>query len=203
MEKATPADLTAYPSHINAYDEETQRLERDGRRIACGLLIFQICVRILDFTTSLGPLLSMLTDSLVTVAMMASSLQQYYSTINVTNGGERLWDLNTMLWPTLLALATSLVSVVLTGIIVIAYFWGAKTADRWEGWRGKFNSFTSSIKTAFHTAVAEAFFSTAFNSTSLQGQTCNGPPAKQSLFSSELNFSSLCAMQVDHPTVYL
>jgi hypothetical protein len=128
--------------------------------------------------------------------MMASCLQQYYSTIDVTINNERLWSLDTMLWPTVLALATALVSSVLAGIIVFSYFWGKKTADRWADWRGNFNKFTSAVKFAFHSVVAEGFFSTAFASNSLQGQTCNGPPAKEVTFAAKLNFGSFCAMQV-------
>lgn len=126
---------------------------------------------------------------------MASCLQQYFATENVTNLGQRLWSSDTILWPTILALAVSLVSIVLSTIVLFAYFWGTKAADRWDNWRGYFTNTTSAVKIAFHIAVAVSLFVTGTNPNSLQGQTCGAPPAKEPLFP-QLNFGKFCAMQV-------
>jgi hypothetical protein len=130
--------------------------------------------------------------------MTAGCLQQYFSTINLSNLGQMLWNPMSMIWPTVTSLAVALLGIILSGIVLVAYFWGTAAADRWDDRRSYVNKAIMLVRIATSSVVTAAFYQTANNPNSLQGQTCgvNGAqPPKQSLFPS-FNFDKFCLMQV-------
>ena len=191
-------DLATVPSHISAYDEETGRIERSGRRIGRSMMILRVIIRILDFLTSLVSKVVFANNRIASAAMTAGCLQQYFSTLNLSNLGQMLWNPNSMIWPTVTGLAVSLLAIILSGIVLVAYFWGTAAADRWDDRRSYVNKAIMLVRIATSSVVTAAFYQTQNNPNSLQGQTCgvNGvEPPKKSVFPS-FNFDKFCLMQV-------
>jgi hypothetical protein len=127
--------------------------------------------------------------------MAVSCLQQYYSTKTASNGGVNLWTPNTQLWQMFLVILVDVISMIIATIIVIAYFWGVKAADRWSDISSNISNFCSVIKAGAHVAVFAGMYATANNPNSLQGQTCGAPATKPALFP-QFKFDRFCSQQV-------
>ena len=133
---------------------------------------------------------------------MADTLGKYYQTKNDTNGGVSLWPspADTQLWPSFLTLAVAFVTLVLTVIVLVAYFWGEVASDRWEGRRSTFGKVVA-LFNILSCVVASASMNKTGNATgpgaqSLWRITCNATQEAQSLFEHVINFSQFCTMQV-------
>lgn len=126
--------------------------------------------------------------------MTSDNLAQFFSTKGTSKGGQHLWAAGTLLWPTILALAVALVTLVLSIIVLVAYRWGAEMANRWDNRRANFSKFVSVVQVVFSAAGAAGMYQTGSNPKTLWGQTCGVQP-RQSLFP-EINFKTYCLMQV-------
>jgi hypothetical protein len=126
----------------------------------------------------------------------ADSLREYYSTHNETANGKSPWTANTILWPQILALAFALVLIILTGSVLIAYFWGGKVADQADDLRSKFLTYFPHVLDFLHTtfpmSVTISMFATSTNTSALQFQSCTN----SSTSFPSINFSGICIMQV-------
>ena len=103
-----------------------------------------------------------------------------------------------MIWPTATGLAVSLLAIILSGIVLVAYFWGSEAADRWDDRKSYVNKLIMLVRVATSSVVTGAFFQTSNNPNSLQGQTCgvnNVEPPKKEIFPT-FNFDKFCLMQV-------
>jgi hypothetical protein len=101
-----------------------------------------------------------------------------------------------MIWPTIFALATSLVIVVLNVIMLSAYRCGSTAADRWARYEGYYNTFATVIHTTFTTAVAGVLFGTSTNQDSLNSQTCSPAADAKQQFFPQINLGNICNQQV-------
>src|ERR1700721_1597160 len=63
---------------------------------------------------------------------MIHNLVVFYSTAKEVRQGVRLWPANAKLWPTYLMLGVASLSTILATIVLLAYFWSTKAANRWN-----------------------------------------------------------------------
>jgi len=187
MSDKTPAttDLALQQTQMSAYNQETTRLERHGQWISKTLMYFRAVVRVLNFLASIG-----------VAATAGNCLVQFYHTRNATSStGQRLWSPTSMLWPTIFALATAVIVLFLSGIVVFAYFCGIKAADKWDTWKGYYSTFATVIHTAFSTAVTSSLFVTSSNPKSLNNQSCSPSADAKQPFFPQINLSNFCLKQ--------
>jgi hypothetical protein len=178
----------------NAYDAETERLEKHGRRIATVSSTLTAILRILTFLIQ-SVNHPFLTNSRISVAATsAASLQQFYKTRNDTNGSQSLWSPTTMLWPTFLTLIAAVIILIYNGIVIGAYCCGKNAVDRWAG----YDHFFTAIQTTLSTIAAGVTLGTAVLADSLNSQTCSpAADAKQPSFP-QVNLGHICIMQVQY-----
>ena len=149
------------------------------------------------------PSLSYLTSRIISIVSITDSLSQYYSSLGfcAPNNGPCAWlpATNTTTYQSLVTLGAALINLILASIVLIAYFWGAGEADKWEEMRGQFEKYCSALKIMVASAATGAMYSTSSSSgatQSLMGQSCNTATQLNTLFFQIVNFSSLCAQQV-------
>ena len=196
MDKAPPTTLSNRPTQMSAYDEETVRLERHGRQIARGSIIFTAIVRVLNFLSQFVYHVFPANDRIAVAAAAGNSLREFYNTKNDTNGTQRLWSPTSMLWPTIFALVTAVIILIFYGIILSAYCCGTAMADRWVKYESSYSNFANVVHTTFTTAVTGVLFGTSTNPDSLNAQTCSpAADAKQQFFPS-VHLGRICNQQV-------
>ena len=139
---------------------------------------------------------SILSDEFALAAAAGNTLQQYYKTQNYVNGGVRLWDIHTMLWPDIFALASALIVLVFSISVVFAYCWGQGAVAKVDTYAGYWDKFTVAVHAILASSVFAALTKTQNDPTSVDNQTC-GPPSNttQPLFP-QINLGGLCNMQV-------
>jgi hypothetical protein len=122
---------------------------------------------------------------------------KYFKAINSPQEGQtalpRPGDI--VLWPSYFCLVVAVVSVVLSAIIMTAYFQSTEAAKVWEDRRGRFSKAAALVKFGLSTAVAASMYSTSSaDIASLWGITCHSQPAN--IFQQAVNFNQLCSIQV-------
>ena len=136
----------------------------------------------------------------VVVALMVDNLVLFYETANRISQGVRLWPQNAKLWPTYLALGIASLSAILATIVILAYCWGTKAANRWNTARTTITVGTLIFNIVIWGIAAAGLQSTSsFNgigSQSLWSATCDATDQQHELFGHVINLSRFCLMQV-------
>jgi hypothetical protein len=134
---------------------------------------------------------------------MAYTLNQYFTTINVTASGQALWEppSQTVLWPTYFTLVQSCITSVFAVVVLAAYFYSTETADRVDDWRSRLIWLALAVKLGIEVATSSSMYATGVNAPangpqSLWFQTCTMSPDQITLFSFAINLPQYCTMQV-------
>jgi hypothetical protein len=134
---------------------------------------------------------------------MAYTIHQYFATINVTAGGQTLWNppSDTVLWPTYFTLVTSIITSVFAGVVLGAYYWSTQAADRIDDWRSRLVWLALLLKVGLEVATSSSMYATGAHGPvdgpqSLWYQTCTADPDQITLFSFAVNLPQYCTMQV-------
>jgi hypothetical protein len=177
------ATSSSSPLDTEAYDRETERLQKKSERLTRITYGLAVVKQVLTFfMQSVNPCFS--ANNRIGAAITAvSCLQQYYS----TNTGQN-WMNGTVVWPTILNALAALIIVIWSGILCIGYCIGGAVEKRLEKHSG-LAAFIQNTLTAFATSIMLA---TAADPASLEGQTCSNTPP------TVVNASAFCFKQV-HP----
>jgi len=131
----------SYPQDVKLqqYDEEQQLNGRGGQRVAAWepisedkmngmrerdqtmkkrLRTVRVVVRLLAFILSCFMLYS-----------QVYMLNKYLTTRGIVRDGRNAWATTTTIWPTIVLLVSSAITVLLTGFTLISYAWGVKRAN--------------------------------------------------------------------------
>ena len=134
---------------------------------------------------------------------MTHNLVVYYSTINAVAQGQRLWPTNPKLWPTYVMLGVAALSSILATIVLLAYLWGTKAANRWNTVRFGLSMATIGFLIVMWAIAAGGMQSTSdFDGTgsqSLWSATCDASDQTHELFGHTVDFSRFCLEQVTFP----
>lgn len=131
---------------------------------------------------------------------MIDNLAVFYNTANVVLQGQRLWPVNPKLWPTYAMLGVAAVSSFLAGMVLLAYTWGTKVANRWNTARFVLSMTTIAFNFILWAIAAAGMQSTSdFNgigSQSLWSATCDATDEQKNIFGHTINFGQFCLEQV-------
>src|ERR1700736_3491761 len=127
---------------------------------------------------------------------MGHNLVTFYNTANTVSQGQKLWPDNPKLWPTYLMLAVASISTFLATIVLLAYFWGTRAANRWNQARFGLTIFTIVFMIIMWAIAAGGVQSNSGDETTIWGVACDATSDTESLFGHSVNFRQTCLMQV-------
>ncbi len=127
---------------------------------------------------------------------MTYALAKYYTTKNHNAHGTSIWASPTMLWPTFMLLAVSLVTVVLNIFTICAYFRGVEKANTTSSVAGCIGYALLAVHVLVW-AVSIGLFKMANTGKDLWGYSCGSQAdAIQEEVQSFVDFGKLCTTQV-------
>jgi len=137
----------------------------------------------------------------VVVSLMTHNLVVFYNTTGQVRAGQPLWPSSTKTWPTYVMLGVASLSTILATIVLLAYAWGTRAANRWNTARLGLTIATVlfmiimwGIGTAGLQGTSDGGDGTG--SISLWAATCDASDEKKGLFSSIINMNQFCLEQV-------
>jgi len=180
-------DLNA-PNKYTSPEYVTQELERVQQKDA-------INQRRLKRATFVGRVISVILAAYM-VASMTYALVKYMTTKDKTlSDGSHPWSAHTVLWPTLMILGTSGVTLLMNTITLCFYFKSAEAADMSDTVM-TYLGYAITLTHGIIWAINMGLFKMANTGNDLWGWSC-GPTADeiQSEVKSFLNFNILCTVQ--------
>jgi len=165
-------------------DPEIAHLHEHDHQIKVRVRRIRVLIRALDFACSV-----------VVVALMGHNLVTFYNTANTVSQGQKLWPDNPKLWPTYLMLAVASISTFLATIVLLAYFWGTRAANRWNQARFGLTIFTIVFMIIMWAIAAGGVQSNSGDETTIWGVACDATSDTESLFGHSVNFRQTCLMQ--------
>ena len=131
---------------------------------------------------------------------MTHNLIVFYRTANIVSQGVRLWPSNAKLWPTYVLLGVAGLSSVLATIVLVAYCWSTKAANRWNTARFGLTVLTIGFSVVMWGIAAAGIQSTSdFNgigAQSLWSAACDATAQQLQMFDKTVNFKQFCIEQV-------
>jgi hypothetical protein len=127
---------------------------------------------------------------------MTHNLVVFYNTADTVHEGQALWGANPKLWPTYLMLGVASLSSILCTIVLLAYFWGTKAANKWNTARFGLSLFTMGFMMVMWAFAAGGMEGTSGIDASIWSQACDATDQKKSIFGHEVNFNQFCLEQV-------
>ena len=187
-------------NQLQVSDPNWTYLEERDLAIKSRVRRLRVVIRILSWSCSYLPSFFLHTyRRVVVIALMTTALVSFYRTIDVAVHNRPLWPENTRVWPTYVTLAVAAINTILASIVLIAYFWGTKAANRWNLAR-TILTIGSIIFAIVIWAIAAASLKSTSESDgrnwSLWSATCDAPEDQKDLFLGKLNFNQFCLEQV-------
>ena len=124
-------------------------------------------------------------------------LNKYLTTKGIIVEGRNAWATSTSLWPTLVLLSTSAVTVLITGITLISYAWGVKQAN-WAAMRiyvpWVVTELVGHLAVWIATTVA---YRAGKTGSDLWGWSCSDKASAIQIHFPDVNFGFSCGLQSD------
>jgi len=131
---------------------------------------------------------------------MALTLAKYYQTQNLSVDNQNLWPPpdQTMLWPTILTLVVDIISALLAGVVIYAWYSrGHDMSGKWDNVRTAFDLLTLVLILVLSSVVGGTMYSTGQSTgpgaQSLWRVACN---AESDIYQDFINLNSYCIEQV-------
>ncbi|MCJ1245192.1 hypothetical protein MMC30_002393 [Trapelia coarctata] len=163
---------------LQHYVQVDNRLKRNIR-------IFKFLARILTFLLAI-----------YTTYSQATTLNKFLNTRNIIINNRNAWAKQTVIWPTIVLLSTSALTLIISLAILIAYFFDTRHANKTHntiGTAGTVAEMASHVAVWVGSAIA---YKTGNTGSDLWGWTCSdGADGIQEAFRAVINFDDFCKVQ--------
>lgn len=185
------------PLTIPQYEVQTARYERRDALLTHHLNNTRACVRAFDFATSYRPPTSTPANTRsVNAGLMGYCLAQYYVTIHTEESDDNVWPLDVLVYPTYMCFIVATLAAIFSFIVLLGYYWGTETANRWDDRRGWYTKLGMLIKVILQVIVAVNMKTSADDDSpySLWSVVCD--TTKQQKFLAVIKLDRGCSFQV-------
>lgn len=136
---------------------------------------------------------------------MTHNLVVFYKTADIAAQGVRLWPSNAKLWPTYLTLGVAGLSTIFATMVLLAYCWSTKAANRWNTARFGLTVLTIGFGVVMWALAGGGLNSTSdfkgIGSQSLWSAACDATAQQLQMFDKTVDFRQFCLEQV--PSSYI
>jgi hypothetical protein len=127
---------------------------------------------------------------------MSHNLVVFYHTAGTVNHGQSLWPSSSKVWPTYLMLAVAGISTILATLVLLAYCWSTKAANRWNTARFGLTIFTIGFMIVMWAIAAGGVQGTSGDENSIWSVACDATDDTKTIFGQHINFRQFCLEQV-------